>query len=540
MKILLLSGLGPSWPQGSAFYDSKMLTETFLEKEKFHIGLGRMIKIEDFEIENNGIKVPLFRKRNSVEKNLTTITLENILDSCNCIYKTIDLENVWNNREIEKFLNVDMIFLSTTFICNFKDLDYVIKCIKNNYPNIPIVIGGQFSNLKFKKIMEMYPEVQFILRGDGEIAIPEFIKNYNNQNFSNIPNLVWRDKENVIANELQLIDLDTVAATELKEKSSTIYYESMRGCAFSCKFCSFPSASPKWRYKSAKKIAEDWIYYKDKFNIKRVKAMDSAFTFPPHRLQELISILTDKNIEWEAYSRADVITTKEKIEMLEKAKCRLLSIGFESLSDETLKKMNKRITASQNRLANELLNNYTKEMDFRGSFIVGFPGETEEDFKLTHDFLVYEYKKQFHLSVFSLVDETMPIWRDADKYNLRVYDLDNPDYKWSHSGMNAETARKLHQQTLYDVRWKNEHAVAVEWQLPYDLPLNPFLNFTDNYRIEKLIERLAFVEIDFQNEPDKIIQISQSIIDELRNFGISIKSDEIIRDNQYKILKKTK
>lgn len=539
MNIVLLSGLGPSWPQGSAFYDSKMLNQTFLDKDNiFHKGLGRMLKIEDFEIENNGIRLPLFRKRNSIEKNLTTLTLENILDNCDCIYKTIDLEKVWNNEKINEFSNAELIFLSTTFICNLNDLDYAIKWIAKNFSNAYIVIGGQFSNLKYKKIMELYPNVSFILRGDGEISIPSFLKNYQSGKFSEVPNLVWRNKDKIISNEMQLINLDDVEATELNEKSDNIYYESMRGCAFSCKFCSFPSASPKWRYKSARKIADDWIYYKEKFGIKRVKAMDSAFTFPPKRLDELISILIDKNIEWEAYSRSEVITSKEKIELLEKAKCKLLSIGFESLSDNTLKKMNKRITASQNRIANELLNKYAKDMDFRGSFIVGFPGETEEDFKLTHDFLVNEYKKQFHLSVFSLVDETMPIWKDAEKYNLQVDDLNNPDYNWSHCGMNAETARKLHQQTLYDVRWNNEYAVAVEWQLPYDLPLNPFLNFTDNYRIEKLIERLAFVENDFEHEPEKVKQISQSIINELSNFNIFLNECNVKRDTDCKVLKK--
>ena len=142
-------------------------------------------------------------------------------------------------------------------------------------------------------------------------------------------------------------------------------------------------------------LMRDLHLLEEKYDIKRVKAMDSAFTFPPQRLDELINILLDENIEWEAYSRADVITTEEKIKFLEAAKCRLLSIGFESLSDDTLKKMNKRITAEQNRRANDLLNKHAQEMDFRGSFIVGFPGGTPEDFKLTHDFLVNEYKKQF-------------------------------------------------------------------------------------------------------------------------------------------------
>ena len=295
MKIVLLSGLGPSWPQGSAFYDSKMLNETFLDKEVYHEGLNTELKTDDFFIENDGVEIPLFRKRNSIEKNLTTLTLENILDDCNCSYKTVDLERVWNNENIT--CDADMVFLSTTFICNFSDLNYAINWIRNNFPNKDIVIGGQFSNLKYKKIMETYKDVKYILRGDGEIAIPSFVENYLNEDLSNVPNLVWRRNDEVVVNDLKLINLDDVKATQLDEKSDNIYYESMRGCAFSCNFCSFPAASPKWRFKSAKKIAEDWIGYKEKYDIKRVKAMDSAFTFPPQRLDELINILLDYAID---------------------------------------------------------------------------------------------------------------------------------------------------------------------------------------------------------------------------------------------------
>ena len=101
--------------------------------------------------------------------------------------------------------------------------------------------------------------------------------------------------------------------------------------------------------------------------------------------------------------------------------------------------------------------------------------------------------------------------------------------------MDAQPARELHQQTLYDVRWNNEYAVAVEWQLPYDLPLNPYLNFKDNYRIEKLIERLAFVEQDFSGNPEKIREITNSIVEELKAYGVKIKKLE--KENVQRILK---
>ena len=541
MKILLLSGLGPSWPQGSAFYDSNMLNQTFLDKDCYHDGLKREISLDDFYLKNtNGEIIKLFRKRNGIEKNLTSLTLEGILNNCNCEYQYLDLEKVWNNIKIEENKDIDYIFLSTTFICNLSDLKFALDWCQRNFPNKKVIIGGQFSNLKYKKILQEFPSVLYVMRGDGEIAIPALIDYLNNKDIGleNIPNLVWRKDKEIITNNVEMVNVNEIPAIDIKDHVDNMYYESMRGCAYSCKFCSFPAASPVWRYKSAEKIADDWIFYSDKFGVKRIRAMDSAFTFPPKRLVELMKLLKEKNIEWEAYSRADVISSPEIIKSLEYANCRLLSIGFESLSDNTLKYMNKRTTAEINRKANDLLNKYATNLDFRGSFIVGFPGETKEDFQKTHDFLVYEYKKQFHLSVFSLVDETMPIWKEAEKYNLVVTDINNPDYNWSHCGMSAKEARELHQQTLFDVRWKNEYAVATEWQLPYDLPLNPNLDFTKNYRIEKLIERLAFVTKDFKENQELINSITQSVVEELRTLGVFIKDYTYADDLEVTYVKK--
>lgn len=69
---------------------------------------------------------------------------------------------------------------------------------------------------------------------------------------------------------------------------------------------------------------------------------------------------------------------------------------------------------------------------------------------------------------------------------------------------------------------ENEWAVATEWQLPYDLPLNPYLDFTKNYRIEKLIERLAFVDHDFNGNQEEIDRITNSCVEELQTLGVFI------------------
>lgn len=523
MKILLLSGMGPVWPQGSAFWDSNMLKDTFINKETYHSGLKRNINMNDFYYMKDEEKIPLMRPRLEGEPHLTTAVLEDILNRCDCEYETLDLDNVWFEKREPNIENPDAIFLSTTFICNLRDLEIALKWIEKRFPNASVTLGGQYSNLKYQKIMEKFKNVNYVLRGDGEVSIPPLVKSLRgNLEEKEVPNLVWRDSDgNVEINNLEYLNLDDYPVADFKTKSTSVPYESMRGCAFACKFCSFPAASPKWRVKSAEKIMNDWSFYRKK-GVKRIKAMDSAFTAPRKRTEKLLDMLKGKDIEWEAYSRADVIDSPEMVKKLEDANCRVLSIGFESLSDDTLKKMNKRVTAEQNRKANELLIKHSKNLDFRGSFIVGFPGETPEDYQKTHDFLVNDFEKQFHLSVFSLTDETMPIWKESDLYDLKVEDMDNPDYNWSHCGMNAEKARELHQKTLYDVRWKNEKGVATEWQLPYQLPLIPTLTANQNYRIEKLIERLAFVTVDFKDEPEKIDKITSDIVSELETFGIFI------------------
>src|SRR5262249_38286644 len=141
-----------------------------------------------------------------------------------------------------------------------------------------------------------------------------------------------------------------------------------------------------------------------------IRALDSTFTVPRTRLTELLELLPSVGIGWEAFTRANLVTTPGVVDALARANCRTLSIGFESMSDNSLDYMNKRVTARQNREAFRLLRG--SPVGFRVSFMVGYPGETPSDYLETHDFLVNEYEGHFTLSVFSLQDETMPVWED--------------------------------------------------------------------------------------------------------------------------------
>lgn len=519
-RVLIFSGLGPSI-KNETYFDRTLLESNVNSGQKrFHVGLQQEINQSSFFYDDGNSRYDVLRKRNSeFSENLTTLSLKSILQGSEWSCEFKDLVSLWSD-ELQRDEGYFVICLSTTFICNRNDLSHAIRKISDFFPSAILVLGGQYSNLKYKQILETYSQVKFIIRGDGEEAFPKILKAVSGKlSFADVPNLVYLERGSLISTSFQYVDINLFESPRITEEQLTIPYESMRGCPFKCAFCSFPLASPKWRFKTCEKIVKDWTGYKNK-GVELIKAMDSTFTIPPNRFRKLLTMLPHVGINWEAYSRSDILQDIEVVEMLENANCKTLSIGFESMSDKTLEYMCKHTTAQQNRIAE--LNLQKVNVDMRASFMVGYPGETPSEFNKTAKYLINEFRHRYMLNVFSLTDETMPVWNDAEKYKLKVLDSENPDYNWEHVGMNSETAFRLYKETLKRVRWENDFGVLLLWQMRYEMPLIPDLSVKDNYKLEKLIERLAFVERDYIGNIETIKSKSEKIRTQLKELKVHI------------------
>lgn len=533
-RILLLSGLGP------AFYNGDLLAGTLFDaaldderRRVHHDGL----RLEQLVFDDGREERPLLRhlpgRGNgagatgaAVDKpapHLTTWTLQSILVAAGQAHEAYDLADVWAGREGPDPDGVDIVLLSTTFIWRRHDLTTAIAWVRDRFPDARLVLGGQYSNLKFTSILERHPEVACVVRGDAELALPLVVGALRNGgDLAAIPNLVFRAADGALrTNRVEYVDLDDHASPSLGGEYPVVPYESMRGCPFRCKFCSFPHASPEWRYKSARKIAGDWAGYAEDNGATLVRAYDSTFATPPSRLRELLDLLPAVGVGWEAFARANVIKSAEIVERLAASHCRLLTFGFESMSARTLEYMKKQVRPEANRLAFELLQG--GDVGYRAAFMVGYPGETPDDFAETKAFLAGEYDGQFLLNVFSLMDETMPVWDDAARFRLRVDDLDDPDAGWSHSGMDLPTARALMRSALGEVRWGNDRAVHLLWQQQYERPLVPHRTARQNLWIEKLVERLGMAA-DGASSPTEARLRARRALDGLATEGVRLRS----------------
>jgi pyruvate-formate lyase-activating enzyme len=337
---------------------------------------------------------------------------------------------------------------------------------------------------------------------------------------ASVPNLVWRDGSRVRINKVDYIDLDAFSSPTFPGSFQIAPYESMRGCPFDCKFCSFPAASPKWRYKSAEKIRDDWERYRKVNGATTIEAMDSTFTVPPTRLRRLMELLPRSDIpEWLCYSRANVIKTPEFVDRLLESYCIHLLIGFESMNEQTLRRMSKRVTAAQNRNAFNLLKG--GGIGYTSCFIVGYPGESPEQFEDTRRFLFDDYEGHFTLNLFTATDETMPLWEDREELQIEVDDPYDPASPWSHIGMDSEEATRLQTDTLDRVRMSNDTAVPFMWQRPYQLPLVPTLSMAENLSVEKAVERLVMAPRDFNDVDEGAAQIIRQV-ELLRGLGVQM------------------
>ncbi|MEV0675061.1 radical SAM protein [Actinosynnema sp. NPDC050436] len=533
MRVLLMSGLGPA-ELHETYLEGSLFQPSFDERAREMLRRAGLpeLSLDQFAFEHAGTRYGLLRPAsNTMPPHLTTVTLQSILESSGHSYDMLGLDGVWTGTAVPPAGDFDLVLLSTTFIWNPQILDQAIRWITDNLPGTRIIAGGQYTNLKYMPAMNHHPEIVAVIRGDSEQSLPMTLDAMEKGAFlGDIPNLVWREDRRIRINPIEYIDIDGFPSPSVLGNAAIVPYESMRGCPFDCKFCSFPAASPKWRYKSAEKIRDDWQSYAKLNGASLMYAMDSTFTIPPTRLRKLLEILPQSDTPpWDGFSRANTIDSEAVVEKLAAARCRRLYIGFESMNDATLKRMSKRVSAKQNRKAAELLSD--SDVTYSIFFIAGYPGETPEMYQDTLDYLVEEFVGHYYVNKFSISDENMPLWEDREELKIVATDPTDTLAPWSHIGMDSVEAARLQTETLDKVRARSETAVMHAWQDDYQHWLMPQNDRRANIAVEKCVERLGMAPVDYP-DLDEGAHAMRTQVDRLRDLGVAVapESRELCRD----------
>lgn len=528
MKVILIAGLGPGRMenedlQGSGFNPD--LDDG--DKDDFYVIDGIDYDPRHLRYQHDEVDINVLREKKLKRPPLISSVLQGILTENNISYEYISTDNIWNRNNCN--LKCDIVCLSTSYMWSEAMVEESISWINENIKYDKLIIGGQYASMK-RNFLLNFECVDYVVVGDAEMSLVRLI-NYagglsDYETLVNIPNLIYRNENGAVVETEKISgDFQKYLPCKYYGDYDVITYMSMKSCPYSCEFCALRVSTPKWQYLSAERIIADWKKYKRENNVKHIDVNDSTFFVPFSRMQRLIQYLPELNLSWEANLRVDTPLDLDFIRKLEESHCLHLYFGFESMSDIVLKYMNKGTTARDNRHINDMFK--TSGVDTMMSFIVGFPGETPEHFKETKDYLLNEHYGHFNIYVFEFEDDdSMPIWKNRDRFELRVINESRSQSKWQHSGeswthmgMDSKKAKKLRADLIKDSRCSGSTSIHKTWQYQYEWPFIVQLSRSDNLKIEKLIDRLIFVMIDYKNKAERK-KIIYKILADLKEYNI--------------------
>ena len=168
-----------------------------------------------------------------------------------------------------------------------------------------------------------------------------------------------------------------------------------RGCPYACTFCAVQQTmGRKWRFKSPGRVVDEIIALRDEHGVEGVWFKDSIFNLNPKWTREFCRQMLERKagVEWQALTRVNLLDESE-LAMMKAAGLTQIDLGIESGSPKTLLRLNKKITVAEIKEKVALAKRYVRVFGF---FMIGIPGEEEEDVQQT-----FELAKQLELDRWS-------------------------------------------------------------------------------------------------------------------------------------------
>lgn len=226
------------------------------------------------------------------------------------------------------------------------------------------------------------------------------------------------------------------------------YLKIADGCENYCTFCTIPFIRGKYRSKPIDQILEDAISLvdggaKELILVAQDVTKYGTDIFGKPALVDLIKKLSKiKDLKWIRllYCYPELVTDDLLNEMINNPKlCNYLDIPFQHVSNNMLKLMNRHIDKEGIIKLVEKIQNLPEKIAIRTTFMVGFPGETEQDHKEMCDF-IKKYKLT-HVGFFEYsredgtVASKMPNQVDKKTKQMRMLNLINIAEKQSKANL---------------------------------------------------------------------------------------------------------
>ena len=232
------------------------------------------------------------------------------------------------------------------YIWNISFVKELMSDLAKILPDADFWAGGPEVSYDAEKFLSENPEFTGVMVGEGEETFQELSGYYvkkNPEKLENITGICYRDGEKIIHNGWrQIMDLSSIPFIykDLSEfKNRIIYYESSRGCPFSCSYC-LSSVDKKLRFRDIEMVKKELQFFID-HKVPQVKFVDRTFNCKHDHAMAIWKYINDHdngvtNFHFEI--SADLLREEELQEMSTMRPGLIqLEIGVQSTNPDTIK-----------------------------------------------------------------------------------------------------------------------------------------------------------------------------------------------------------
>lgn len=243
------------------------------------------------------------------------------------------------------------------FSCYIWNLEYVRELIADLHkilPDTEIWAGGPEVSYDTEEFLRSMPQMRGVMKGEGEKTFARLAKlyiEYGKDAFSHLDGcrgIVWRDEKNKLrdngAAELMTLDEVPFVYEDLTPFDHRIlYYESSRGCPFSCSYC-LSSIDKRVRFRSMELVERELQFFLD-HQVPQVKFVDRTFNCSHRHAMAIWNYIKehDNGVTNFHFEIAADLLNEEELALLSELRPGLaqLEIGVQSTNPDTIREIDR-------------------------------------------------------------------------------------------------------------------------------------------------------------------------------------------------------
>ena len=238
------------------------------------------------------------------------------------------------------------------YIWNIEMTLHVVDMVKAVRPDIKIVLGGPEVSFTADELLTRCPNIDYIVQGEGEEAFHALVTalHLGNDGLDPvIPGVRGRRDGSILGSTeaVEVRDLSTIPFPYTEEdmedlEHKIIYYESSRGCPFSCQYCLSGNKNTV-RFFPQERTLKELQWFID-HGVKQVKFVDRTFNCAPHHHRPLMEFMRDSDTDMNFHleMEPELMTEWETNILCETPPGRIqIEVGVQSTHKKTLDSINR-------------------------------------------------------------------------------------------------------------------------------------------------------------------------------------------------------